>query len=262
MTPQNPIPPFLEDPGYLVLDGGLASELEHAGFDLGDHLWSARLLLEAPEAIAEIHRQYLEAGADCIISASYQATIEGFMACVATAAIAAETIRGAVALAVEARDGFWANLRDRGDRRKPQDCSHRPRRSGVARSPSRLRLVARVVLGREDEVAFRETVDLVRVDRHLDTSPGEQDVRVVALGLGNLAEPGGEIECLADVAERVLLLEVVLLDDPPAAAKLLCQARKLVTFQRRNASPARHTLLLGQLTSHDFSSVSSCMSSR
>ncbi len=41
--------PFLEDQGFLILDGGLASELEHAGFDLADELWSARLLFEAPE---------------------------------------------------------------------------------------------------------------------------------------------------------------------------------------------------------------------
>ena len=80
MNSHNPIQPFLESQGFLVVDGGLASELERAGFDLDDSLWSAKLLLDAPEAIADVHREYLEAGADCIISASYQATIEGFMA--------------------------------------------------------------------------------------------------------------------------------------------------------------------------------------
>ena len=29
---ENPVQPFLESPGYLVLDGGLASELEQGGF--------------------------------------------------------------------------------------------------------------------------------------------------------------------------------------------------------------------------------------
>ena len=71
--------PFLEGGGSLILDGGLATELETRGFDLNHPLWSARLLQEAPEAIVALHRTYLEAGADCIISASYQATVEGFV---------------------------------------------------------------------------------------------------------------------------------------------------------------------------------------
>jgi len=115
----DPILPFLETQGFLVVDGGLASELERAGFDLRDTLWSARLLLDAPDAIADVHREYLEAGADCIIAASYQATIEGFVARGATETGAEETIRRAANLAVEARDEFWANPENRDDRLKP-----------------------------------------------------------------------------------------------------------------------------------------------
>jgi len=115
----NPIQPFLDGPGFLVIDGGLASELERDGFDLGDALWSARLLLEAPEAIADVHRRYLAAGADCIISASYQATIEGFLARGATEDVAEAALQRAVRLAVEARDIFWANASNRGNRLRP-----------------------------------------------------------------------------------------------------------------------------------------------
>ncbi|WP_438803726.1 homocysteine S-methyltransferase family protein, partial [Mycobacterium intracellulare] len=32
----------------MVLDGGLATELEARGHDLSDRLWSARLLADAP----------------------------------------------------------------------------------------------------------------------------------------------------------------------------------------------------------------------
>ena len=119
MNSHNPIQPFLESQGFLVVDGGLASELERAGFDLDDSLWSAKLLLDAPEAIADVHREYLEAGADCIISASYQATIEGFMARGSTESIAEDTIRRAVGLALEARGEFWADAAHRQDRLKP-----------------------------------------------------------------------------------------------------------------------------------------------
>ncbi len=64
--------------GRLVLDGGLATELERRGFDLSDALWSAAVLADAPEAIEAVHRAYFEAGADVAITASYQASFEGF----------------------------------------------------------------------------------------------------------------------------------------------------------------------------------------
>ena len=66
-------------PSPLILDGGLATELEAQGYDLRHKLWSAKLLLEAPGAIRDAHLAYLRAGAGCIISASYQASVAGFM---------------------------------------------------------------------------------------------------------------------------------------------------------------------------------------
>jgi homocysteine S-methyltransferase len=65
-------------PTPLLIDGGLATELETKGFDLAHTLWSARLLKESPQAIIDAHLAYLRAGAGCIISASYQASIAGF----------------------------------------------------------------------------------------------------------------------------------------------------------------------------------------
>ncbi|GJF24267.1 MULTISPECIES: homocysteine S-methyltransferase [Streptomyces] len=62
----------------LVLDGGMSNQLESAGHDLSDGLWSARLLAEDPEALTGAHLAYFEAGADVAITASYQATFEGF----------------------------------------------------------------------------------------------------------------------------------------------------------------------------------------
>ncbi|MEU4039971.1 homocysteine S-methyltransferase [Streptomyces collinus] len=62
----------------VVLDGGMSNQLGAAGHDLSDELWSARLLAEQPEAVAEAHLAYVMAGADVAITASYQATFEGF----------------------------------------------------------------------------------------------------------------------------------------------------------------------------------------
>jgi homocysteine S-methyltransferase len=63
-----------------LLDGGLSNELESQGHNLNDKLWSARLLIDNPEAITKAHIAYLNAGAQCIITSSYQATIPGFLA--------------------------------------------------------------------------------------------------------------------------------------------------------------------------------------
>ncbi len=89
------------------------------GYDLRDDLWSARLLLERPEAIRRLHRDYLEAGADCIICASYQATIEGLSRRGIGEAAAEDLLRLSVELGVEARDAFWTECGDRSKRLRP-----------------------------------------------------------------------------------------------------------------------------------------------
>lgn len=66
--------------GPVVLDGGLATLLESHGHDLTSALWSARLLVEDPDAIEAAHREYFEAGAQVAITASYQASLPGFAA--------------------------------------------------------------------------------------------------------------------------------------------------------------------------------------
>ncbi|MEW1929771.1 homocysteine S-methyltransferase [Streptomyces sp. NPDC088360] len=86
----------------LVLDGGLSNQLEAAGHDLSDALWSARLLADEPEAVAAAHRAYYEAGADIATTASYQATFEGFAKHGIDALSTAELLRLSVELAREA----------------------------------------------------------------------------------------------------------------------------------------------------------------
>ncbi len=84
--------------GPLVLDGGMSNQLEAAGHDLSDTLWSARLLADRPEAVTGAHLAYYEAGADVAITASYQATFEGF----AGRGIGRERAAGLLRLSVDA----------------------------------------------------------------------------------------------------------------------------------------------------------------
>ena len=78
MKDNNPIKPILEQKKYMIIDGALASELQRRGCDLNDSLWSAKVLIEQPELIQQVHYDYFKAGADCAITASYQATPMGF----------------------------------------------------------------------------------------------------------------------------------------------------------------------------------------
>jgi homocysteine S-methyltransferase len=97
-----------------VLDGGLATEFEARGFDLADALWSARLLADAPDAIEAVHLDYFEAGADIAITASYQASHDGFAALGCSHEDTNALLQRSVVLARSARDRFHARHRESG----------------------------------------------------------------------------------------------------------------------------------------------------
>jgi homocysteine S-methyltransferase len=102
----DPLAPLLAAGRVVVIDGGLATELEAEGHHLGDELWSARLLADEPEAIVAAHLAYFRAGARIAITASYQATFEGFAARGLDHEAAAALLRRSVTLAAEARDRY------------------------------------------------------------------------------------------------------------------------------------------------------------
>jgi homocysteine S-methyltransferase len=121
MTPadRNPILPFMDRQGFMILDGGLATALEARGCDLVDELWSAKVLLENPELIREVHLDFLRAGADCIATSSYQASVPGFQKRGLDEGAALGLLRLSVTLALEARDSFWSRPQPREERLKP-----------------------------------------------------------------------------------------------------------------------------------------------
>lgn len=87
-----------------VLDGAMATELERRGCDISGPLWSARVLDDAPEAIEQVHRDYLLAGADCLLTASYQISFAGYGQVGLQPEDAAAALRKSVQLAVDARE--------------------------------------------------------------------------------------------------------------------------------------------------------------
>lgn len=90
----------------VILDGGLSNALEDRGHDLSDALWSARLLRDAPDEIAAVHRAYFEAGAMVATTASYQASVIGFERAGVPRAEAERLIASSVRIAREVRDEY------------------------------------------------------------------------------------------------------------------------------------------------------------
>ena len=88
-----------------IVDGGLATGLESLGHELHPRLWSAGLFLERPDAVEALHRLYLAAGAEILISASYQMSFEGLEEQGLDHAAAAEAMRRTVTVARQAAAG-------------------------------------------------------------------------------------------------------------------------------------------------------------
>jgi homocysteine S-methyltransferase len=89
-----------------VLDGAMATELEYRGARIDGPLWSAHVLEDAPEKIVEVYRAYIEAGAQCIETASYQVSRMGFAEIGLPAQRADAALLRSVALARQAASAF------------------------------------------------------------------------------------------------------------------------------------------------------------
>lgn len=108
----DPLQSLLAHKPVVILDGALATELERRGADLNDPLWSAKILLEEPALIRQLHYDYFVAGADIAITASYQASFPGLAARGLDAVQSADLMQRSVALAVQARDHYRNQLAD------------------------------------------------------------------------------------------------------------------------------------------------------
>ncbi|SMX78316.1 homocysteine S-methyltransferase [Brevibacterium sp. 239c] len=89
----------------IIIDGGLGTALESRGIDLGHELWSAALLSEAPDTLAEVHADFIRAGARIVTTASYQASPLGFERASITAEDGRRLIAASVEIAAEASVG-------------------------------------------------------------------------------------------------------------------------------------------------------------
>ena len=106
MTPVEAIRSLLDSGRPLILDGGLGGELDARGYDISSPLWSAALIASEPEAIVTLHRDYLDAGAQCITTSSYQASVAGLLALGMNLGEVENLFKLSVELACRARDEY------------------------------------------------------------------------------------------------------------------------------------------------------------
>jgi homocysteine S-methyltransferase len=90
----------------VVLDGGMSNALEDRGRDLSGGLWTARVLRDGPAEIAAVHRAYYQAGAGVATTASYQASVSGFLAEGLGRREAEDLLTRSVTIAREVRDSM------------------------------------------------------------------------------------------------------------------------------------------------------------
>ena len=100
---------------------------------------------------------------------------------------------------------------------------------------------------RHDEIAFRQAIDLVRPQRDFDFAPGEQNVGMVSLLFGDLADFINERQRLLEVWKRERSGNVVLVDYLPVSPlrHLLKDLFEFFSLERRYAPAAGNTGLGG-----------------
>jgi len=98
----DPLAAVIARRGVAILDGGLATSLEARGADLSGGMWSARVLREHPRLVRDVHADFLRAGADVVVTASYQASFAGFQRAGVSEDETADLLRRSVELAREA----------------------------------------------------------------------------------------------------------------------------------------------------------------
>ena len=103
----NKLQEILRKNTIMVIDGSMSTALERLGADLNHSLWTCKVLAEQPDLIRQVHTEYFRAGADCGITASYQATIPGLMENGYSESEAEEILRRSVRLFCEARQTWW-----------------------------------------------------------------------------------------------------------------------------------------------------------
>lgn len=90
----------------IVLDGAMSDELEKQGIDTNSKLWTGAALINDLDKVYQAHMDYFEAGAQLVITDTYQANIQAFVNAGYSEEQAEKFIQNGVKIAQKARDDF------------------------------------------------------------------------------------------------------------------------------------------------------------
>ncbi|KAI0338964.1 Homocysteine S-methyltransferase [Trametopsis cervina] len=97
----------------LILDGGFGTTLKDIlAQDVSGPLWSSRVIADNPQAIIDAHRAFLDAGAQVILTDTYQCAFSTYERAGYTRSDAVRLMRDAVRLAATAREEHLASHPD------------------------------------------------------------------------------------------------------------------------------------------------------
>lgn len=90
----------------IVLDGAMSDELEKQGVKTDNELWTATALIDQLEKVYRAHEDYFNAGAELVITDTYQANVQAFEKTGYSYEQATAFIKNAVKIAKKARDNY------------------------------------------------------------------------------------------------------------------------------------------------------------
>jgi S-methylmethionine-dependent homocysteine/selenocysteine methylase len=201
----------------VLLDGAMGTELRARGIEVPDHvtsIWSAQALIDAPASVLEIHRDYIEAGADVVTLNNYAVTPR-LLAREGLEERFRELTLRAADLARQARDEESRDVRIAGSL-PPLDTSYRPELVGDDRAILEdYRRMAELLAPRVD-ILLCETMSSAREAFAAATAAAETDAEVwVSCTLkGNRLDrlPSGETIRAAVDALSVLPIDALLVN--------------------------------------------------
>lgn len=159
--------------GPVLLDGATGTELERRGLPSALPLWSSHALLDAPEAIAQIHAEYVDAGAEIITANTFRTQSRVLAKLAAAEGRARELTQRAVSLAREAADRRPGEVWVAGSAPPLEDC-YRPDWAPDAKSLD--------IEHREHAVQLAEAgVDLILVETMNNIAESVSAARAAAL---------------------------------------------------------------------------------
>ncbi len=221
----------------VILDGAMGTELQRRGVETRLPLWSSWALLEAPETVQAIHREYLEAGADIITTNTFR-THRRSLAEEGIGGRAKELTRIAVELAQSAREEASAEALVAGSIAPLEDCYHPERVPPMDRLKEEHAEIADNLAATGADLLLVETMGTLE---ELDAATGAARRTGLPVMVSVIPVEGAKLIGGQPLDEVLGLFE----QQPPVAFMVNCANHRVITEALEHLSRAETPIPLG-----------------